>query len=49
MTAQAATAEPETAARLRAPRRKATPFLLLAPALAVVLVLFGGGLLMGGL
>ena len=49
MTAQAATAEPETAARLRAPRRKAAPFLLLAPALAVVLVLFGGGLLLGGL
>jgi putative spermidine/putrescine transport system permease protein len=49
MISRATTVDPEAAARLRAPRRPATPFLLLAPALAVVLVLFGGGLVLGGL
>jgi putative spermidine/putrescine transport system permease protein len=49
MSARPATAEPEWAARLRAPRHPAAPFLLLAPALAAVGVLFGGGLLLGGL
>jgi putative spermidine/putrescine transport system permease protein len=49
MSAPPVTAHVEAAARLRAPQRPAAPFLLLAPALAATLVLFGGGLLLGGL
>lgn len=49
MMLRAATAEPDAGARLRTPRRRFAPLLLLSPALAVVFVLFGGGLLLAGL